>query len=314
MKVIASIVLLLAALALVNAFDRQNRPIIGVLTQPSSDSIIQFGPTYIAASYVKYLEGAGARVVPIYYNESQKYLNDTFNSVNGILFPGGSSDINKTQLFYAAQYLVELTKQAASKGVYVPLFGHCMGFELLVSIVGQTVDVLSPFDAENITLPLLFTSNYKTSEMFKDAPNEILSILAGKKGQNVTMNNHQWGLSPTTYNSNKNLNSFFSILSTNYDMKGVEFISTIEAFHYPIFGIQWHAEKPEYEWNPDEGINHSMQAVAAMQYMADFFGTLARKNNHKYSSIIVEKKNLIYNFDPVYTELYDPSFEQCYFF
>lgn len=43
-----------------------DRPVIGILTQPSRTcEKIGKGNSYIAASYVKYLESAGARVVPI---------------------------------------------------------------------------------------------------------------------------------------------------------------------------------------------------------------------------------------------------------
>jgi anthranilate/para-aminobenzoate synthase component II len=43
------------------------------------------------------------------------------------------------------------------------------------------------------------------------------------------------------------LNTFFNSLSTNKDRNGDEFISTIEAFDYPIYGSQWHPEKNPYE-------------------------------------------------------------------
>jgi hypothetical protein len=39
-----------------------SRPVIGILTQPDP-----FGVEYIAASYVKFAEAAGARVVPLRY-------------------------------------------------------------------------------------------------------------------------------------------------------------------------------------------------------------------------------------------------------
>ena len=38
------------------------RPIVGILTQPDMD-----GREYVAASYVKYVEAAGARVIAIRY-------------------------------------------------------------------------------------------------------------------------------------------------------------------------------------------------------------------------------------------------------
>jgi hypothetical protein len=44
---------------------------------------------YIAASYVKYIESAGARAVPISYNANQSHLDFLFASLDGFLFPGG---------------------------------------------------------------------------------------------------------------------------------------------------------------------------------------------------------------------------------
>ena len=45
---------------------RNNRVIIGVLSQPSEPS--GHGESYIAASYVKFLEASGARVVPFVHD------------------------------------------------------------------------------------------------------------------------------------------------------------------------------------------------------------------------------------------------------
>jgi len=56
----------------VNAIN--NRPIIGILTQPSFDPISQWGESYIAASYVKYVESGGGRVVPVFHNSTTEEL------------------------------------------------------------------------------------------------------------------------------------------------------------------------------------------------------------------------------------------------
>ncbi|CAF3283796.1 unnamed protein product [Rotaria sp. Silwood2] len=45
--------------------------------------------TYIVASYVKYIEATGAQVVPIRMYQSIDYYLHLFNSLNGVLFPGG---------------------------------------------------------------------------------------------------------------------------------------------------------------------------------------------------------------------------------
>jgi hypothetical protein len=43
--------------------------------------------------------------------------------------------------------------------------------------------------------------------------------------------------------------------------KGVEFVSTMEAYNYPIYITQWHPEKVQFEWDSEEGINHSYPSI-----------------------------------------------------
>lgn len=88
-----------------------NRPIIGILTQPAEDVFLQWGTSYIAASYVKFIESGGGRVVPVLYpkkkknifffflfpffltinshNSTTEQLDEIFDSINGLFFPGG---------------------------------------------------------------------------------------------------------------------------------------------------------------------------------------------------------------------------------
>ncbi|XP_010765090.1 gamma-glutamyl hydrolase-like [Notothenia coriiceps] len=59
------------------------RPIIGVLAQ---EVLLEQKPNqtaYIAASYVKFLESAGARVVPVMINQPMEEYKKLFNSING---------------------------------------------------------------------------------------------------------------------------------------------------------------------------------------------------------------------------------------
>jgi gamma-glutamyl hydrolase len=288
-----------------------NRPIIGILTQPTSGILAQYGSSYIAASYVKYLEGGGSRVVPIFHNATFSQLDDIFDSINGILFPGGGSDIDSTQLFFAGKYLYYKAITSFDNNDYFPILGHCMGFELLATITSQDFNILSPVDAENISMPLNLTKRVANSRWLGSAPSNIINILTTQK---VTLNNHRWGVTPAGFKENAYLPGFYNVLSTNNDQNGVEFISLWEAIKYPIYGAQWHAEKVQYEWNPSEDINHSPDAVLAMQYFAEFFVNEARKSQHQFPSTLDETKSLIYNYNPYYTENIEPDFEQVYVF
>jgi GMP synthase-like glutamine amidotransferase len=120
-----------------------------------------------------------------------------FGSLNGILFPGGGADILPgSQMFKTGQQLYKLSLQAADAGVTVPVMGHCMGFELLAYITSEDANILTNFDAEDIAMPLNFTSLASSSRMFTGAPSNVIMALKNKA---TTMNNHMWGVAPAHF-------------------------------------------------------------------------------------------------------------------
>ena len=63
--------------------------------------------------------------------------------------------------------------------------------------------------------------------------------------------------------------------------------------------------------SPYEAINHSPEAAAITQYMADYFVNLARQSSHSYADPVEEDAALIYNYNPTKTS---GDFVQTYFF
>lgn len=61
-----------------------------------------------------------------------------------------------------------------------------------------------------------------------------------------------------------------------------------------------------------EAINHSVAAIAIAQYMANFFVSELRKNNHTYPAPTDEANALIFNYQPTQTP--NSSFVQKYYF
>lgn len=292
-------------------------PIVGIFTQPTNSFEGDCGGNclYLAASYVKYIESSGARVVPINYYASEDELDNAFAKLNGFLFPGGGATFPDS-----AQYIFDKTVEANKAGDFMPLWGTCMGFQWLLISASRDPDVLDPKDGEqmdayNLSIPLEFTSSARSSKFFSKAPSDIYNIL-GK--ENVTMNNHHYGIWTDHFQSDDTLSSFFDMLSTNVDRNGDSFVSTIESFDYPIFGTQWHPEKNIFEWSeesdgvPSEAINHSPEAVLITQYSANFFVEQARKSSHFYDVPSEEDSALIYNYSP--TKSSGGSFVQKYFF
>lgn len=220
-------------------------PIIGVFTQPTTSSAKECGGNclYLAASYVKSLESAGARVVPINYYATESELDNLFSKLNGFFFPGGGSAFPAS-----AQYIFDKVVAANDNGDFIPLWGTCMGFQWLLISAARDTSVLDPpsgqLDSYNLSIPLDFTGNQKDSRLFSKASPKLMEIFAK---ENVTMNNHHYGIFPDHMAQVDSLSSFYNVLSTNKDRQGVEFVSTIEAFKYPIYGSQWHPEKNTFE-------------------------------------------------------------------
>ncbi|XP_039629172.1 zgc:171566 [Polypterus senegalus] len=286
-----------------------NRPIIGILAQENRlrDPQPQ-GTSYIAASYVKYLEAAGARVVPIRINLTDAEYEKLFYSINGLLLPGGEVDLETSQYARIAKIFYNLAVKANDDSDYFPIWGICLGFEQL-TVLTSGKNVLTKTKTQGVGMPLSFTSDAMESRLFGFFPEDLMQALAT---EDITANYHEWSLSVQNYTANAKLMNFYKILSTNTDGE-IEFISTMEAFKYPFYGMQWHPEKNAFEWVDKSGMSHSPSALKAAFYTADFFVNEAKKNFHYFEDEEDESKALIYNYCPVFKGQ-DSIFIQNYYF
>jgi hypothetical protein len=124
-----------------------------------------------ASRYVKWVEMSGARVVPVFHYESVANLTNTFNSVNGLLMPGGGSNISTgTEIHSAARVLFDLAVAASSVGDAFPVWGTCMGFQFLHVLAAGSDDVLCQgcFTTEEMALALNFSSAAESSYLLGD--------------------------------------------------------------------------------------------------------------------------------------------------
>lgn len=79
---------------------KNDRPVIGILTQAIREAWKDDFPnksTLLSASYVKFIESAGARVVPIHVGKNAEYYEMMFNKTNGLLLPGGNVTIEDSR-------------------------------------------------------------------------------------------------------------------------------------------------------------------------------------------------------------------------
>uniref|UniRef100_L7M012 folate gamma-glutamyl hydrolase n=1 Tax=Rhipicephalus pulchellus TaxID=72859 RepID=L7M012_RHIPC len=290
-----------------------DRPIIGIVAQHLYSRT--FNPnrtnTYIAASYVKYIEASGGRVVPIFVNQTRDYYKKLFNSVNGVLLPGGEADLNDSGYLRAAKIMFDLAIEANNQGTHFPLWGTCLGFEALSRLAIDKL-VLRQCQGNDLALPLNFTRDFRRSHMFNGLPRSLEKALRTRP---ITYNSHGKCLTPQNFTA-FGLDNFFRLTSTNVDANGVTFISSMEAYSYPFYGVQFHPEKNNFEWTQRKGhvnIPHTEDAVRVSQYLGNFFLDEARKNNHSFASTAEELNALIYNYPVTFTQNKTP-FAQMYIF
>lgn len=291
-----------------------NRPIIGILSQEPSKSIASVSPesvSYIAASYVKWLEGQGARVVPIKVNQPDSYYKTVFDSINGLLIPGGGASLVSSGYGKAGSILYDLAIEANNNGDFFPVWGTCLGFELLLYLSAGRKNFLTPCNSYNRASSLKFLSDASVSRLYQRAPNDVLKTLSKEKS---TSNFHHWCMTKENLTASS-LNNFYRPLATSTDDDGLEFVATIEAIDYPFWGVQFHPEKNVYEWGANlTSVPHWPSAIKAGQYFAEFFVNQARKSQHRFASRQEEATYLIYNYAPLYTANVSSSFLQSYFF
>ncbi|XP_076005498.1 gamma-glutamyl hydrolase [Genypterus blacodes] len=286
------------------------RPIIGILTQIISDKPMKpFGSTYIPASYVKYIESGGSRVMPVRLTLTNAEYANIFRSINGLLLIGGAVDLETSDFARVANIFYRLALKANEGGDYFPIWGTCMGMQLLtVMVAGQNLLTSTP--AQNIAMPLNLTAGAVSSRMFGGFPSEVMTALTQEP---LTGNFHHYGVQVETFLQNEYLKSFYTILSTNIAENGVHFVSTIEGRTYPFYGVQWHPEVNRFQWDSKLHFPHSRHAVQVSSLLADFFGNEGRKSLHHFDNPEKEASALIYNYTPMYAGNFT-GYEQIYFF
>jgi gamma-glutamyl hydrolase len=315
-------------------------PVIAIFAQPLSWE--EPGTQYIAASYVKWVESAGGRVIAMDYHASDAEVDALFDQVNGVLFPGGGAALPG-----AARRVYERAVEANDAGDPFALWGTCLGLEWLMDMGANHTGtvVRGGFQAENVSLPLgNLTSEGRDSPILKEA--RMVPVLNGKPGPTrsvleametlpLTINLHSSGTDPQDLAANAQLSDSFGILATQADLAGKKFVSMAAGRHgRPFVGVQFHPEKNAWEQVmqvPSEGsvaqlpfqhIAHSIEGVQMGQFFANYFVRHARRSTHQFKDAAALYKRLLSygaglqqpapsKYVPQFSEIY--SFTKDYF-
>lgn len=235
-----------------------------------SDSRFDGYDSYMMAAYVRWMEAAGARVVPLIMGESPDRIKDKMAKLDGVLFPGGNGDY----IEFGRPIYEEILRQN-DNGQYFPAMGTCLGMEALVNWASDEGEsAVGDFAAHSVSLNLQFTVDPADTEMF------------GSMGQSaylfesiaMTYNAHSNSTDPATFESDEGLKSMFRLTSISYEPEGEQrpFAASMESERYPIMATQFHPEKTTTMFNDDSGINHSWTSIEMNRKFGDHFVSLAR--------------------------------------
>lgn len=203
------------------------------------------GAQFFPASYVKWLESGGVRVVPIRSDAPADETRALLKQLNGALFTGGASSFffaNGSMTPYAAtaQLVYDEVVSAAAAGESWPLWGTCLGHELIAVLGARDAAVLTGgFDSENLTESVAWTPAAAASRLWGAAA-DVRALYAAEP---IAMNAHTQGVTPADFKANAALSGSFDVLGTSVDRKGREFIASLEHKTLPIYTTQWHSEK-----------------------------------------------------------------------
>ena len=293
--------------------DVNNYPLVGILTIPGEgwNGYNSTEWSYFASSYVKFLESAGAQVVPVQWDLPTDQLDALLGKLNGILFTGGgtpglSNTTNPAPIYAVFQHIVNYVLDQNANGAYYPLWGTCQGYEVVARVLANNMTILTKCD-ECIYVN---RNNYPVasyvSRMLQGLPYDLQQKITYA---NLSLFDQSFKLDIAAFTENPTLGGNVTPVAYAIDQSQVTYVSMFESPKYPIYGIQFHQEKSTFEWKSTLTINHGVDSVRFEQFLGNFFVNEARKNFNTFPD---NQTYLIYNYNASVSS--DSPFEGVYYF
>ncbi|TNV86234.1 hypothetical protein FGO68_gene7623 [Halteria grandinella] len=287
-----------------NTTSVNNRPIVGVLTQPltgdfEKDPRFKGKTSYIMKSYIDHLESAGARTVPLIFDANLEEQLSKIDSLNGVFYCGGGAG-GKYDTFGKAVY--NKAKKLNDQGEYLPVWGTCLGFENLAMFASDDEEtvLIGGLEADDENYVLHFLKEPSATRIFAPLGDDADIF----KEKAIAYNHHSYGVSPNRFMSDRGLAEMFTPIAISYDNKGTAFVAAMESTKYPFFGVQFHPEKAQAIYYPNTKIDHSEDSLYYNRYFADFFINQCRMNDHKFNGYTNEANAVTENWEIVNTDGY----------
>jgi gamma-glutamyl hydrolase len=234
---------------------------IGIVSCPPS---IESACTssYVYTSYIDWVSMSGEKSIIIPYTISESNLRTLLNRVQGVIFTGGAIQNKKlhsskqyTQLINTLFFIYKHAIRENNKGNYYPIFGTCLGHEILLMFATNKENLLESLHSHHKhgIFPLHLNPQSTLGKWF--TPN----MRAKMKKTPCATHSHKYG------------NDIGSIPGIRIMSTLDTFIDSIEFEEYPFYGVQFHPERPSTPF-----------AVSVSLQFSLFFKHECSKNKNKW--------------------------------
>ncbi|CDW58287.1 gamma glutamyl hydrolase [Trichuris trichiura] len=288
-----------------------HEPVIGMLAVHGD--FPKLGEYSLPASYVRNVQSAGARVVPILPGESLDYYKRLFSQLNGLFIPGGPGKPtgHQKEVTKTASYFYKWAIEAFNCGQpkYWPIWGTCLGFQILATITSNS-DCLMKCHCQAGSYSATLKVDPSRSRLLSSLSPEILTAITSEC---ICPHVHAYCLSLETF-YRSHLNDFYVLLASNKDRNGLEYVVGLEARDHPIFALMSHQEKVCHTWNPRYQFDRSENAVRLSQELMNFFVRECCRNDNKFGDWRTLAENCISGYRSTFMHPHDGSLDEYYFF
>lgn len=187
--------------------------------------------------YIHWIESAGAKAMILPYTISKSSLKKKMDIVHGVIWTGGAIETDRYTETQRMTYLTTLqqcflqAKEYNQKGRYFPIWGSCLGFEMLV-LMGEDIPLSH------------FFNHIKSHERSGQNTITFTSIPSRlKRFFPLKLRNAMSRIPCATHHHNLGFDieplPHIRIVSVDSG-----FINMIEYVNYPFYGVQFHPERP----------------------------------------------------------------------
>ena len=207
-----------------------------------------------------------------------------------------------------ADRILKYAKTQNDNGNVFPVWGTCMGFQLLGYLTGNyDPKILTSVRGQDGVINTLDFANRDKSYLYKDLTNDQLNKLS--KGDGAVYFSHHWAITEATFNRISDLKNFWTIVSYTTSPYNEQFISSFESKKYPFYATQFHPEKNLYEWSVYADRTQTGNEI--IQMLSNKFVEKARQSKNKFANDNEFFAMSIYKYDAKIVGTY---FTQIYVF